>query len=927
MNDSLAFLLNMDASVVERIYELYLSDPELVDKSWKLFFDGYRFAQNTLGAEESTIALSENYEKEFKVINLIEGYRERGHFFTLTNPVRTRRQYFPTLDIENFGLQQTDLKHVFQAAKETGIAPSSLETIISNLKQTYCRSIGIEYKFIREPAVVKWLQLKMESTLNTPVFKPEEKKHIWHHLKEAVGFEEFLYRKFPGQKSFSLAGAENLIPSLDALIEQGSELGISEIIMGMAHRGRLNILGNIIHKPYCEIFSEFLGKEYDETVAMGDVKYHLGYENVIRSHAGKEVEIRLVPNPSHLEAVGPVVEGITHALLRHKHEKNQNALLPLIIHGDAAVAAQGVVYETVQLSQLKGYHTGGTVHIVINNQVGFTTNYLDARSSTYCTDIAKVVKAPVFHVNGDDVEALIYTFKLAIEYRQTFHTDVFIDVLCYRKYGHNESDEPRFTQPILYDLISKHPNPRDIYSSKLLEEQVISADEMDNAKSTFNQSLEEELTKANSLKLVKIPSFMKEEWKNFTSFRETDFAEKPETAVKKDTLKYIAERITTLPEDKNFFPKMIKIVEDRKKMIENNSLDWAMCELLAYGSLVNEGHPVRLSGQDVERGTFSHRHSVFVQEDSTKKYFPLKYISNQQAPFHIYNSPLSEYAVLGFDYGYSLAVPNGLNIWEAQFGDFHNVAQVIIDQYISSAAEKWGMSNGIVLFLPHGYEGQGAEHSSARIERFLTLAANNNMVLANCSFPANLFHLLRRQVKRSFRLPLIVFTPKSLLRHPACVSSLDELANGHFQEVMDDESINPSEVTEVVFTSGRIYYDLLEKRNAFGTADIAILRIEQLYPFPLHEINQLITKYQKAKQWLWVQDEPENMGAWHFISHLIKGIDLQVIARPASGSPAPGLHEIDKQQAAKIIDKVFRKCTCELANEYCGLHCVNNVNS
>ncbi|HEY4787776.1 MAG TPA: 2-oxoglutarate dehydrogenase E1 component, partial [Bacteroidales bacterium] len=744
---------------------------------------------------------------------------------------------------------------------------------------------------------------------------------FYNHLKLAVGFEQFIHKKFVGQKRFSLEGAETTIPALDAVIEKGSELGIEEFVIGMAHRGRLNVLTNILKKPYEDVFREFAAIDYDEEVAIGDVKYHLGYDNIICTDKGKNVRLNLVPNPSHLETVGPVVQGIARAKIRKNYDRSFDKLAAIVIHGDAAVATQGVVYETLQMSQLDGYKTGGTIHIVINNQVGFTTNYLDARSSTYCTDIAKVTLSPVFHVNGDDVEALAYTVKLAMEFRQVFHRDVFIDILCYRKYGHNEGDEPRFTQPLLYKAISQHPNPRDIYSSKLIEQGIFKPDEPKKLEKEFDDMLDEKLAVSKQTLKIKIRQFLKDEWKGFRYAKNGDVFTQVDTKVPKDKLLKIAEKINTLPHDKKFFSKVHKIVDERKEMIAQNRLDWALGELLAYGSLMLEGFPVRLSGQDSERGTFAHRHAAFVVEDSDEKYIPLKSIEDKKAPFHVFNSPLSEYGVLGFEYGYATAMPKGLTIWEAQFGDFHNVAQVIIDQYISSAEEKWGLMNGLTLYLPHGYEGQGPEHSSARIERFLELCANNNIQVVIPTTPANLFHLLRRQMRRDFRLPLIVFTPKSLLRHPKCTSTMDDMAKGHFMEVIDDPDVKPDDVKQVVFCYGKLYYELTERRAELKSFDTAIIRIEQLYPFPAEQIDQVLKQYHHSERFVWAQEEPENMGAWSFVNRIYKNGEFLPICRSASASPAAGLVEIHKLRQKKILDKVFHQCDCERANRYCGMEC------
>jgi 2-oxoglutarate dehydrogenase E1 component len=916
--DEYTYLGNSEIGSIEQLWDAYKTEPASVDKSWQEFFKGFEFALKNFS---SSTSVSTEFDKELQVLNLIEGYRRRGHLFTKTNPVRARRTYTPTLDIENYGLNMADLEKVFQSGKGLGIGPAKLKDIVDFLQQTYCQSVGAEYLYIRNPDIVQWLQDKMEASRNTPVFTVEEKKHFYDHLKVAVGFEQFIHKKFVGQKRFSLEGAEVTIPALDAVIERGSELGIEEFVVGMAHRGRLNVLANVLKKPYEDIFREFAAIDYDEENSLGDVKYHLGFDNSVKTDSGKNIKLNLVPNPSHLETVSPIVQGIARAKIRKDYNRDFDKVAAIIIHGDAAVATQGVVYETLQMSQLDGYKTGGTIHIVINNQVGFTTNYLEARSSTYCTDIAKVTLSPVFHVNGDDVEAIIYTVQLAMEFRQKFHRDVFIDILCYRKYGHNEGDEPRFTQPLLYKAINQHPNPRDIYSEKLIEQGIFTPDEPKQLEKEFDVLLDQKLEISKLNLKLKIRQFLKDEWKGFRYARNGDVFKPVSTALTKELVISLLQDINNLPDDKKFFSKVYKIVDERKEMVVNNRLDWSLGELLAYSSLMTEGFPIRLSGQDSERGTFAHRHAAFVIEDSDEKYFPLKNICDKKAPFHVFNSPLSEYGVLGFEYGYSMVMSNGLTIWEAQFGDFHNVAQVIIDQYISSAEEKWGLMNGLTMFLPHGYEGQGPEHSSARIERFLVLCANNNMQIVVPSSPANHFHLLRRQMKRDFRLPLVVFTPKSMLRLPKCTSPIEDFTKGHFQEVIDDNIVDAPQVKQVVCCYGKLYYELIDQRELNKAFDTAIIRVEQLYPFPAEELTRVIKKYKNASRWIWAQEEPENMGAWSFVNRIYKDFPLLQICRPASGSPAAGLVEIHKLRQKKIYDKIFYKCNCERKEGYCGMQC------
>lgn len=917
--DKFDFLNNISTEALDDLYQQYQKDPQKVDPQWHYFFKGFDLAQTNFKVPtDKSQSIS---TKEFNVINLIHGYRQRGHLFTHTNPVRNRRTYSPNLDLEEFNLSAADLETPFKAGEHIGIGEATLKEIVEHLEKTYCQSIGAEYVYIRDPKEVQWLRNHMESSQNTPKYTKQEKIHIYEHLVTAVGFEKFIHKKFTGQKRFSLEGAETLIPSLDAVIEQGAELGISEFIIGMSHRGRLNVLANIMKKPYENIFREFTGKSYVDSISLGDVKYHLGYGNDITTDKGKKVRLNLAPNPSHLEAVAPVIQGIAHAKIKHKYNQKQSKLAPIIIHGDAAIAGQGVVYEVVQMSALEGYQTGGTIHLVINNQVGFTTNYLDARSSTYCTDVAKVTRSPVFHVNGDDAEALTFTIKLAMEYRQKFHKDVFIDILSYRKYGHNEGDEPRYTQPVLYKAIARHPNPRDIYAELLTKQKIASPEELKKKVEDFDQYLDEKLSIAQTDSKVSIKQFLIEDWKNYRFATGEDFQKSVKTAISKDDLLKLSWRLNSVPNEKEFFKKIIKLLADRKKMVEEDRLDWGMGELLAYASLVNEGIPVRISGQDSQRGTFTHRHAVLTKQETAGQFTPIKHISNKQGNFDIYNSPLNEYGVLGFEYGYSLATPHGLTIWEAQFGDFNNVAQVIIDQYLSSAEEKWGIMNGLVMLLPHGYEGQGPEHSSARIERFLTLSAKNNMQLLNITTPANLFHALRQQVKRDTRVPMVIFTPKSLLRHPLAVSKIDDFTNKSFQRVIDDEVPDAKKVTRLVFCSGKIYYDLLKKKNEHNADDIALVRIEQIYPLPLKEIKKLINKYNNAVMVLWVQEEPMNMGAWYFIKNELHPFPIEGVYRLPSGSPAVGLHDIHQRQQKEIIDKVFKPCDCELKNPYCGLQC------
>ena len=907
--DRLNYINSGNAAYIDSLYEAYKQDPESVDFGWQKFFEGFDFGRDAPAAAVNA-ETPEHFLKEINVLTLIDGYRSRGHLFTKTNPVRERRKYFPGKELETFGLTDDDLDTVFNAGIEVGLGPAKLSDIRQLLEQTYCQAIGAEYKYIRNPIKIKWFETRMESKRNTASFTVEEKKLMLNKLNEAVVFENFLGTKFLGQKRFSLEGAESLIPALDSVIQKGSEMGIEEFIIGMAHRGRLNVLTNIMEKPYKEIFSEFEGKNYDEDSPFGgDVKYHLGYSTDVVTLGGKKVHLSLCPNPSHLEAVDPVVEGITRSKIDFKYNGDHSRIAPILIHGDASVAGQGIVYEVLQMEKLDGYRTGGTIHIVINNQIGFTTNFKDARSSTYCTDVAKTVLSPVFHVNGDDVEALSYVVNLAMEYRQVFHEDVFIDILCYRRYGHNEADEPKFTQPLLYKAIEAHPNPLEIYKQKLQAEGSIDAGVALEMEKNFRKELQQKLdeSKAEDTFTETVQMF-EGVWQGMHIASSREFFAPVDTSVPEDELLDIGKKITELPQGKEFFKKIEKLFDERNKMVtKTHVFDWAMGELLSYATLLKNGHPVRLSGEDVKRGTFSHRHAVLTLVDSEDEYIPMESLDTE-AKFSIYNSLLSEYGVLGFEYGYAMANPNALSLWEAQFGDFFNGAQIIVDQYIASAETKWQRGNGLVMLLPHGYEGQGPEHSSARVERFLELCADNNIQVANCTTPANFFHIIRRQMLRDFRKPLIIFTPKSLLRSPKCVSPLEEFTSGKFHELIDDDYVNASKVKRVLLCTGKIYYDLLEKQQVDKRKDVAIVRIEQLYPTPILQILKIKAKYNKANEFVWVQEEPENMGAWPYICrkfHNNKIINMDVISRHEGSSTATGFAKQHAAQQLYIVSKAF----------------------
>ncbi len=919
--DKYSFLNTAHTSFFAELYDRYLTNPDSVEPSWRAFFQGFDFGMEsaldeagiTSGVTTVTLTNGEQVEvpetvhKEFQVVRLIDGYRSRGHLFTKTNPVRERRKYAPTLAIENFGLSEADLDTVFNAGEVINIGASTLREIISHLQMIYCDAIGVEYMYIRNPERVQWIQDWLNVNSNQPNNSRDEKIHILRKLNQAVSFESFLHTKYVGQKRFSLEGNESLIPAVDTIVERAADFGVKQFVMGMAHRGRLNVLTNIFGKSARDIFSEFDGKDYEQEIFDGDVKYHLGWTSVRKTDNGNQINMNIAPNPSHLETVGAVVEGITRAKQDTHYPEDFSRVLPIVVHGDAAIAGQGIAYELVQMAMLEGYRTNGTIHIVVNNQIGFTTNYLDGRSSTYCTDVGKVTLSPVLHVNADDVEAVVHASLFALEYRMRFKQDVFLDLLGYRKYGHNEGDEPRFTQPKLYKIIADHPNPREIYAEKLIAEGIIDKAFVQNLEKEYKASLEEELEVSRKEDKTVITPFMADEWSGFKSVREWEMLEDVDTTFEKERLTNIARTITELPEGKKFLRKVERLVKDRRKMFfETDKLDWAMGELLAYGSLLEEGFDVRISGQDVERGTFSHRHAVMKVEESEEEVMLLNHISREQGKFQIYNSLLSEYGVVGFDYGYAMASPNTLTIWEAQFGDFSNGAQIMIDQYISAAEDKWKLQNGLVMLLPHGYEGQGAEHSSARMERYLQLCARDNMYVADCTTPANLFHLLRRQMKANFRKPLIVFTPKSLLRHPRAVSSVEEFVNGHFQKVIDDPTADPKKVKTLVFCTGKFYYDLLAVKEEQKREDVALVRLEQLFPLPAEDIRSILAKYKNADDRVWAQEEPRNMGAWtHLFTHLDEARDFRVASRRFYASPAAGSSVRSRMRHQQVLDYVF----------------------
>jgi len=898
-------VFNADPGYIDQLYQQYLSNKETLDDSWKAFFNGFDFADKADGD------LTGKLEKEFKVMALIHGFRDRGHLLSLTNPIRKRRDRHPHLDLADYGLSEQDLDQNFIAGGELNLPGASLRHILDKLRAIYCGSIGFEYNHINNKEKRMWLRDRIEKRAMEEDFglSLDQKKRILQKLNEAVIFEEFLHKKYVGQKRFSLEGGETTIPALDALIESGVEQGVEEVIIGMAHRGRLNILANIVGKTYEQIFTEFEGTAVpDLSFGSGDVKYHQGYSSQVEVAGGKTVYLRLAPNPSHLEAVNPVVMGMARAKADVLYQSNYDRILSILIHGDAAIAGQGIVYETAQMSQLRGYYVGGTIHFVINNQIGFTTDFDDARTSTYSTSVATSIQAPVFHVNGDDPEAVIFCSELAAEYRQTFNTDVYIDMVCYRKHGHNESDEPKFTQPEMYKIISTHPNPRELYTQKLIARGEVQKDLAELMEKKFWDMLQDRL---DMVKQKPLPYTYQEPdlaWKALTKSNDPrDFESSPVTGIEAGLRDQILNHLLNLPNGFQPLQQINRMLKSYRELTASGKLDWALAELLAYGSLLAEGKNVRISGQDVKRGTFSHRHAVVYDAETNAEYNRLTTLPGASGRFFIYNSLLSEFGVLGFEYGYSLTTPGHLVIWEAQFGDFYNGAQTMVDQFIASAESKWQRMSGLVLLLPHGYDGQGPEHSNARPERFLQVSADCNWCICNITTPANFFHALRRQLARPFRKPLIVLSPKSLLRDPFCVSSLDELSGqNQFREVIDDPAAEyAKKIKKVFFCTGQIYYELLRRRTEYKREDIALVRIEQLYPLSQSQVQALLEKYKKAKHY-WVQEEPANMGAWSYMNLQLPGV-FELISRPASPSVATGYKKVHDAQLVSLLERCFEQ--------------------
>ncbi|WP_127713939.1 2-oxoglutarate dehydrogenase E1 component [Halobacteriovorax sp. HLS] len=897
-----------DISFIDNLYDDYKQEPTSVDESWQKFFEGFEFAAGATPGGGGDFDES-RLRKEFNVFRLIQSYRARGHLLSDTNPIRKRRDRNAQIGLSEYDLNAKDLEEVFICGDFVGLGPCKLKDIIHKMESLYCGKMGIEYMHSNDTEIRRWVREKFETGSLVVDYPIEKKKRILEKLNEANVFENFLQTKYTGQKRFSLEGGESTIPGLDAIINRSSELGAKEVVFGMAHRGRLNVLTNIIGKTYEYVFSEFEGSSLEQKQGMGDgdVKYHMGFTSVKESTCGKDITLKILPNPSHLETVSPVVTGYTRAQVDIAYESDESKVIPVVIHGDAAVAGQGIVYETLQMSELPAYRTGGTIHFVINNQIGFTTDFTDARSSNYSTSVAKTLDIPIIHVNGDYPEHVVYACEFAVEFRQKFKKDIFIDMVCYRKHGHNEGDEPKYTQPHLYGLIAKVKNPRELYLERLLESGSLNKELAKEMQDKFKSLLADRFNNVKQDALPKKSSGPHKEWKNLRWAKDEDFESSPATKVSKANLEKVLKAVSSTPEGFKTLRKAQKILDSRPAMFKADKIDWALAELLAYGTLLSEDANIRFTGQDVIRGTFSHRHAKVFDEKTNSAHCGLAHIENAKGKISIYNSLLSEYAVLAFEYGYSQATPRALNIWEAQFGDFSNGAQIVLDQFISAGESKWQRMSNIVMLLPHGYEGSGPEHSSCRPERYLQLCAENNMVVCNFTTPANMFHALRRQLKWEFRKPLIVFTPKSLLRHPLCVSSVDDFSKGGLQEIIDDSWVKAKDVKKVLLCSGKVYYDLLEKQQNDKRKDVAIVRLEQLYPLPVKQLEKVLKKYKGAKQ-VWVQEEPMNMGAWTFLMRWREMFsDLTCISRKSSASPATGYAAVHNKEQEVILDKAFAK--------------------
>ncbi len=903
----------------EEQYQRYQANPSSVDERWALFFAGLEPAVVGNGGRPSAAA-AERYSLAAPVLgvfDLVHSYRELGHFVAHLNPLGPQPALHPLLEPAVFGFGTADLDRRIECGSFRGCATATLRELITRLQETYCRTLGVEYLHIQDPAQRSWLQERMEPTSNRPCLTREERVRILDRLVVAEGFEQFLQLRYPTAKRFSLEGGESLIPALDALVEEGGALGVEEMVLGMAHRGRLNVLVNVLRKPYEMVLAEFEGSFLaKESTGDGDVKYHLGYSRDHLTRGGGTVHISLSANPSHLEAIDPVVQGMVRAKQNSYGDVERSRVVPVLIHGDAAFTGQGVVSETLGLSELDGYRTGGTVHIIINNQIAFTTSPDAYRFTPYSSDVAKIIQAPVFHVNGDDPEAAVQAMRLAVGFRQRFKKDVVLDLVCYRRHGHNELDDPTFTQPVTYRRIAQHPTTLARYRERLEREGVIAESDADRRAREFRELLDDAHTYARDFMPQQEVFAFGGLWQGLTWAGDDWTAH---TAVPVKRLQEVAAAFTRFPDGFTPHAKVAKLMQQRAAMVrEGTGIDWGCAEALAIGSLVLEGTTVRMSGQDTARGTFSHRHAVLHDTSTGAAYVPLANIRDEQGRFLILDSMLSENAVLGFEFGFSLADPRKLVIWEAQFGDFANGAQVIIDQFIASSESKWQRMSGMVLLLPHGYEGQGPEHSSARLERFLQLCAEDNLQVCNLTTPAQLFHALRRQMHRSFRKPLVIMSPKSLLRHRLAVSELRDLTEGTFATVIDDPGrepglrIDPERVTRVLLCSGKVYYSLLVEREERQVDTTALVRVEQLYPFPQAEIVNLLATYRHASQVYWVQEEPANMGAWQFVSHRLSGAlpegrTLSYVGRAAAASPASGSYKIHLAEEARVVHRALAR--------------------
>ncbi|MFW2477237.1 MAG: 2-oxoglutarate dehydrogenase E1 component [Sediminibacterium sp.] len=909
-----SYITNSHPAYIERLYQEFIQNPESIDPDMKKFFEGFDFAvvngsgtQANLNGASSGTDSGIDWMKEIKVYRLILGYRNKGHLLSKTNPIRARKDRGANLELSFFGLSEADMNTVYQAGNLIGLGAATLKNILNHLEKCYASNVGIEFKYISDQKKIDWLTNEMESKFTQPL-SLDKKKRILEKLNQGVMFEKFLHTKYIGQKRFSLEGGETTIAALDSIINVAANNDVQEVVIGMAHRGRLNVLANVMGKTYEQIFSEFEGTAVmDQTMGSGDVKYHMGYGSEIQTPDQKTIHLKLMPNPSHLEAVDPVVVGFARAKADVLYKSDFDKILPILIHGDASVAGQGIVYEVLQMSRLHGYYTGGTIHFVINNQIGFTTDFDDARSADYCTSIASMIQAPVLHVNGDDAEAVVKCAEIATRYRQEFNADIFIDMVCYRKHGHNEGDDPKYTQPQLYALIDKHQNPREIYTQFLMQNGEPDAQQLaKEMEKKFWADLQERLDEVKQNPLPYKYQQPELVWKSLGKATEADFEQSPDTAITPEVFKTLFEKLMQWPADFKPLKKVEKLLQDKIKLLETEQkIDWATAELLAYGSILLDGNIVRMSGQDVKRGTFSHRHAVLRDENTNEEYNRLNHFQENQEKFRIYNSLLSEYGVLGFEYGYAMANPNALVIWEAQFGDFCNGAQTMIDQFISAGEQKWQRQNGVVMLLPHGYEGQGPEHSSARLERFLQMCAELNMVITNITTAANLFHSLRRQLAWNFRKPMINFSPKANLRNPGTYSKTTDFTSGGFKEVIDDAYVtDPAQVKKVLLCSGKIFYELADKQEKENRGDVAVVRLEQIYPLPHKQLEALYKKYSKAT-WFWVQEEPLNMGAASFLQMNLKNINFGVISRNASAATATGYAKVHAAEQAEIINTAF----------------------